>query len=159
MHHHMAAPAPLSSSSPSPAQGVGLLARDADLAMNTAREVGHHTSANDGTEPASGRRKGKKRARWSHKTLPFSCPLLTPKRGLGRLTDASLGSSIGPVFIGSNSRSGISAQDAATGGKTGVFCLLTGGLLVRIQPEESNSDGSFRRDGLHLIPKTSVTLS
>src|SRR6476646_6279490 len=65
--------------------------------------------------------------------LPFAD---TSKRGLGRLTAASLGSSIGSMFTGSNSRSGVVAQGAATGGEMGVFLLLTGGLLVRVQPEE-----------------------
>ena len=43
---------------------------------------------------------------------------------------------IAPDFIGSKSRSGASPQSRATRGKTVVFRLLTGGLLVRIQPEE-----------------------
>ena len=69
-------------------------------------------------------------------TLPFFRPLLTPKPGLGRPTAASVGSSIGSVFIASNSQFGASAQTAAMDGKMAVFLLLTGGLQVRVLPEE-----------------------
>jgi hypothetical protein len=65
--------------------------------------------------------------------------LLTPKRGKDRqmdVTDRFFRSPIDPDFSDAKARSGNSVQSAATGGKSVVFRLLTGGLLVRIQPEE-----------------------
>ncbi len=76
------------------------------------------------------------------------CPLLTPKRGSDRQTDASeefFSSSIAHDFIESDSRSGDPAQSVATRGESTVLRLLTGGLLawppsvqqgLRVQPEE-----------------------
>jgi len=71
-------------------------------------------------------------------TLPFACPLSAPKRGLGLHAKAQDNRHSNPGFFGSNSHSGMSSQSSAECVKSVVFALLTGGLLVRVQPEEPN---------------------
>jgi hypothetical protein len=55
------------------------------------------------------------------------------------------------MFIGSNSRSGVPVHTAATGGKTGAFLLLRGGLLVRVQLEEPIKISELAPTRFHVV--------
>jgi hypothetical protein len=71
--------------------------------------------------------------------LAFSCPFGATTRRFDPQTLASRVSSIGSVFSASIWRFGDSPHRSASRGNSVVLRLLTGGLLVRIQPEEPNS--------------------
>jgi hypothetical protein len=73
------------------------------------------------------------RARW---TLPFFCPLTAAKAGKARQSPAKGETEKRPDSAGADARSGKGQQRAAKRGSRRFFRLLTGGLLVRIQPEE-----------------------
>ena len=72
-------------------------------------------------------------------TLPFSCPFGATKGGKQRQTTAQSESQKSLDSSGDGARSGKAQQPAAKSGYRRLFRLLTGGLLVRIQPEEPTS--------------------
>jgi hypothetical protein len=69
-------------------------------------------------------------------TLPFSCPFATTKAGNTRQRAAHGETENRPDFFSVDQRNNNSRQHAAKGGYDRLFRLLTGGLLVRVQPEE-----------------------
>src|SRR5262249_44991698 len=118
------------------------------LSSFRARKLRRINECIDGYEPGS-RRPSSLRNRSldsGAQTLPFLCPLLTPRGGLKPqrpTSDRVFRSWIEIDFIEADLSSGVPTQLLATRCKSVVFRLLTGGLLVRIQPEEPIPLGPF----------------
>src|SRR5512141_908028 len=70
------------------------------------------------------------------KTLPFSCPLDAAKGSKCRHSATQSEGQKSPEFAGGNARTGSVQHTAAKSGYRFFFRLLTGGLQVRVLPEE-----------------------